>query len=494
MRIRALRTIAALLGVGAVLAAGACGGGAGGVSTDSGASLLRAGTFVFVSIDSDLESDQWQQVDDLLRKFPGRSKLIAELRRELAEDGVQYERDIEPALGPEVDVAVGDVSNFEDVPFALMTKPDDEDKFKALVRKLNKSEDTDDPAVYRKVGEWYVVSESQAMIDRLLKGEGASLRDDATFTAAMEEAPDDALVKAYVNGRELGSVFRRAMQQGGAGGGISNLGFDKLDFVVASLSAEDDGMRLEGSAKGESTDEFGAKPYTSKLVPSIPAGALAVASFKGSGTVKQWNELRENPFFQQGLREVERELGVSLDEVVGLLQNEIAFYVRRGAPLPEFTLMLEAPNEQRALATVDRLMMRVARLAGAEITSGEQGGVSVKSLDLQQVVVHYAAFDGMVVVTSGPSGIRDLRGDGDKLADDPVFNEARDAAGMPEQTAGFAYVNLKDGVPLVLGYAAADGGDIPADVRENLEPLRSFVTYGSTEGDVSSFTGFLEIE
>ena len=37
MRIRALRTIAALLGVGAVLAAGACGGGAGGVSTDSGA-------------------------------------------------------------------------------------------------------------------------------------------------------------------------------------------------------------------------------------------------------------------------------------------------------------------------------------------------------------------------------------------------------------------------------------------------------------------------
>ena len=88
MRIRLLTIMTGLLASVCALALAGCGGGAGGVSTDSGASLLRPGTFVFVSIDSDVESDQWQQVGDLLRKFPDRNKYVAEIRRVLSDEGV----------------------------------------------------------------------------------------------------------------------------------------------------------------------------------------------------------------------------------------------------------------------------------------------------------------------------------------------------------------------------------------------------------------------
>ena len=42
-------------------------------ATASGAEIVPANAPAFVSIDSDLSSDQWQQVDELLRKFPARA-------------------------------------------------------------------------------------------------------------------------------------------------------------------------------------------------------------------------------------------------------------------------------------------------------------------------------------------------------------------------------------------------------------------------------------
>jgi hypothetical protein len=96
------------------------------------------------------------------------------------------------------------------------------------------------------------------------------------------------------------------------------------------------------------------------------------------------------------------------------------------------------------------------------------------------------------VVTIARSGIADLWGDGERLSDDPVFQDARDAADMPDETTGFAYVNLQDLVPFILGFA--EGGDIPEEVRNNLEPLRYLLLFGAQDGDTSTFGGFLGIE
>src|SRR5690349_13584028 len=77
-----------------------------GGSVPAGASEVRAGALAFVSLNSDLGSDQWQQLDKLAQKFPGRDKAVAQLKQQLTEQGVDYDQDVKPALGPEVDVAV----------------------------------------------------------------------------------------------------------------------------------------------------------------------------------------------------------------------------------------------------------------------------------------------------------------------------------------------------------------------------------------------------
>src|SRR5436190_17112245 len=101
LRILALALLASL----ALLATG-CGATTSGSSGAAGAALVRPDALVFVTLDSDLGSSQWQQVNDLSKKFTGRDQALAQLNHELAKNQLDYGRDIEPALGPEVDIAI----------------------------------------------------------------------------------------------------------------------------------------------------------------------------------------------------------------------------------------------------------------------------------------------------------------------------------------------------------------------------------------------------
>src|SRR5205823_4442629 len=119
-----------------------------GVSGESGASLIRSGAVAYVAADSDLGSSQWQQVDKLLQKFPGRDKLLDQLRRSLRDESVDYDGDVKDALGPEVDLGVA-AGPSEAPAVVVLTKPDSMAKAKALVRKLDQG--ADQPAVTREV-------------------------------------------------------------------------------------------------------------------------------------------------------------------------------------------------------------------------------------------------------------------------------------------------------------------------------------------------------
>ena len=490
--------LAALSTAVLVVTAGCGGTTKSGVSGESGASLIRSGALAYVAVDSDLGSSQWQQVDKLLKKFPGRDKWLAELRRSLAEKNVDYDRDVKGALGPEVDVGVT-AGRSEEPAFVLLTKPDSMDKAEALVRRLNK-DSPENPAVTRKVGDWLAVSDKDQSFDRVLKGAGgASLADDATFKDAIDALPSDALAKAYVNGRQLGELFDRLVGSGAqttAAGSGSPFGFDNVDWLAAALSAEGDGIRFQAAAKGAGSENAlgGGSAFTSKLISGVPADALAFVDFSGTNIVGQLGKLRQNPMFGQALAEAEKQLGMNLDRVLELFAHEVAFYVRRGPGLPEFSLALETPDTQGALTTLDRLAGRIARLSGGTLGVDNQGGVPVKTLTIKPVTVRWAGFDGRVLLTTGPTGISDYRAGGAKLGDDADYKHALDAAGAPDKTAGTFYLNLHDGLQLVQSYLGLSGEKMPPDLAANLKPLQSLVGYSSTSGDVSKSVVFLEIK
>jgi len=499
---RIVRALLLSLLAALALAVAGCGGseagGSGAVGTQglAGAELLPADTVVYAAIDSDLDSDQWQQVDELLQKFPGRERLISEIREGLSSEGVSYDDDIEPALGEALYFALLDIpgqgASEEDAPFVFLHKPKDADRFEALLRKA----DEDDEVKFRTIDDgWYVVAENEAAIDDALVAEGGeTLADDERFTAAMDELADDAVMKLYVNGAPVSAAIRDYGKD--AGVDLSSFGYDRFDSLSMAISAETDGMRLAGSVRGDLSGEARGEPFSSKFLPEIPSGALAVLSARGEQQVAEGlRRLRKNELMQGAVEQFERQLGVSIEDLAPLFENEIAFYVRPGSPIPELTLVLESDDEAGDLRTVDRLVAGVSKLAdGGPVRQSEVDGVTVKSATFGAFALHYAGFDGRIVVTSGRNAIRDLRSDEDKLSDDPTYKDAAEAADLPDETAGLLYLNFEDGIPLLLDFAQAADTDVPTEVSENLRPLRSFLAFGGAEGESIDFTAFLAVE
>jgi hypothetical protein len=487
-----------VVGLLAVLVAG-CGGGGGekgGVSASKGATLVRGDALVYIAVDSDLGSSQWKLVDGLSHEFPGRDKAIASIKDSLAGQNVDYESDIKPALGSEVDIAIVNGATLKDTAVAGLTQPDDPAKFKALIAKLNASDKSGSPAVYRELDDgWYAVSDSQQNIDQVLKGGNSALSDNSTYHDALSKLPDDALAKAYVNGPQLATLVRRASQQSSTPFDVSTLGLDKLDYISASLSAETDGVRLHGALSGSGSETLGSGDYTSKLMSGVPGDALAFFTFKGGGLTDSMKKLMENPQIGPGLKQFEQTLGVSINEILALFENEVGFYVRPGTPIPEFTLVLESSDEQKSVGTIDKLF---TRLSGIGLTqqcgASEQGGVSLKCVQIEGLQIRYGASDGKVFVTTGPSGVSEYEASGTKLSDDADFKSAKDAAGLPDSNNGFVYINLKDTIPMIESLIGFGGINAPPEVTQNLAPLRSFLAWGAGSGDTRTFDLFLEIK
>jgi Protein of unknown function (DUF3352) len=481
---------AVLTALSVILVACGAGGrsGAGGGSTGAGAGIVRAGVLAFVSVDSDLGSDQWKQLDELAKKFPGRDKAVAKLEQSLAKHGVEYEADVKPALGPEVDVAIVSGGTESTTKAVALTKPDDPARFKALVAKLNANDTSGDRAVYREVDGWYALSDSQAAITAAVKGDQTPLAEDATYKEALGKLPGEALAKAFVDG----SRVKALVAQGAApGASAQSLGLDTLKYIAVSASAESDGVRIRGATSG---GNLGGAEFVSKLIDSIPGDAFAFLSFRGQGTTDQLDKLKSNPQVGAALEQVQAALGVPIDQVLALLQGEVAFYVRPAAVIPELTLALQPSDVSGALATLDRIAAHLAAGAKAHVEEGTQGGHKVKTIDFGQFAIHYGTVDDTVVITSGASGIADFGGSGEHVRDSADFKEAKDAAGLPDSSGGVVYVDLKDALPLLEGFAMLSGNGLSSDVTENLRPLRSFLAWSEGSGAERTFDAFLEIK
>ena len=472
------------------LVAVGCGQTEGG-STAAGAEVVPADAAVFAAFDTDFDSEQWQDAEDLVERFPRGDLLRGFLTRELEGEGLDFERDVKPAVGPEVDLVVLSSPSPEDEPaVALLTQPRDQAKLDALLER------SDEDAVKEEVGDWTVIAESADVIEAfrpLADGEGESLADSDRFADAMSALEGDALAKVYVNAEAAGPELE--------GSGIGPLtGFcsvgGELVSAGAALRTEDEGVRIESTSTEEGGEEL--ETYEPRFLDELPAGAAMYVSF--NDVAGQFDATREQlraqmPDFDRELEEAERALGVSIEEdVLPLLEGEGALAVYASTLIPTVTLALEVEDEDEAVATVDGIVARLAAQGpGVQPRDTEIAGVPAKQVPLNEMVsLYYAAFDGKLVVTTTPAGIEELRGDGTKLGDDEKLQDARDAAGMPDETAGFFYVDTDEAVGLLEAVAAVEGENLPNDVRENLEPLGTAVFYSAND-DVC-FSGFLGID
>jgi Protein of unknown function (DUF3352) len=474
-----------------VLVAAGCGSEDVGAGEASAAELVKPGALVYWELDSDPESDQWQQVEELLRRFPDGEKWIADLRKSWEKDVEVTWEETKEALGGDSAVVLY-AKSMTDFQFVGLLHPDDVDKTMAFVEKANQSEDDpDDRLIARKVDDWVVVSDEEASIDAALKTEsGQALADVQSFQDGMAKLPEDSLSRVYVDVAKALDTFGSAEPD--AARAFQMLGLNQIDFAGAWAKARDDGAELAGAVSGEGADRLlgAADEYSSNLLDLVPADAFAFASFQGKETTAQLESFSDNPLYAQALREFEREVGVKLTDVVRLFQGEVAFYAAPGAPIPELTLLIDAENPQQARESADRILRALAQQVGGEVT--EDGDVTTVAFG--GVSINVATVDETLVVTTSKAGISMLREGGDKLADADRFKEALDAAGVPDQYTGLFYVDLAEAIELAMGFASTSGETIPPEVSRNLEPLRSLVAYGDKDGELGKSLLFVEIE
>ncbi len=473
---RRMRVSLAALVAGLAFAVAGCGGSDSAATGSAGAASIAPETAaLYASFNTDLDSDQVDQFEELLAKFPDRDKLLAELQKSFAEDNLSWETDIKPALGESLDIVLLDLESDDDV-FAIL-KPADEAKLKTLLAK------GDEPSATREIEGWTVIADDEASLDRLetARSEGP-LEDDPRFKSAMEGLPDEALAKFYVNGEAATKAAE------GASGATSAK--NRLKAFAAAVGAESSGIRFDGALEAELEEDFASiEPYDSKLLEAAPEDALAFISGNGYGKVDK--SLRDTPGTFNQLRAF---LGVDLEGISGLFEGEFAFWVGRGVPIPELTFLAEVKDETRALAALDRLAGLIPAEGGAQRRTTEIDGVQAKQVMLEGFPITYASFDGKVIVTSRPGAISDVRDSGDSLADDPDFEQAADDAKLGDETFGFMYLDLQQLTGLLEGFGGAAGADVPPEASRNLEPLGSLVLHSGGKPEDLKVSAFLSIE
>lgn len=464
MRAVLLACVAALL-----LAAGGCGGDSQTSASGGGpgaAALVPADAAAFVSLNTDAESDQVGQLRDVAARFPIARDGIDRIVRELADEDVSWEQDVDPAVGSEVALAL--LGGGERV--VALTQPDDPAKLKALVARA------DDHLVAVEYDGWHVIGEAADLEAFEAARGGDMLADSDAYADAFDGLPEEALAKVYASG----SAFEAVAGQLGA----PAQAFGSFDTAALVVEAVDDGIRLDGRATGV---EGAPADYEPRLLEQVPADAFAAFSFG------RLDELIANlrssgvPF----LPEVERSLGVTLDELGTLFAGESVLYARSGVPIPEVTLVLQPESTQNALATLRKLANTLAGLAGAEVERTQVEGLEVEYVAVEGVRIQFAAVGNVVIVTTGVAGIREYEGDGEKLTETDAYQDAADAAGAGDRTNALLYVNFAEALPVIEGLASFGGDELPAEVRENLEPLESLFLQGRVDGDELRFGGIL---
>ena len=111
---RPLRSLAVLLASSAALAVAGCGGDGKYWAVSAPLSYVPADTPFAISIDTDLEGEQWKSADADPQPLPGADVIKNLLKAQLSmgQEGVEFDNDIKPLLGNPAVISATDVTSF----------------------------------------------------------------------------------------------------------------------------------------------------------------------------------------------------------------------------------------------------------------------------------------------------------------------------------------------------------------------------------------------
>jgi Protein of unknown function (DUF3352) len=212
---RLLAPIAAILAC-AALAAGCDGDDSSAGPLESALAYVPPGTPFAVAIDTDVEGDRYEALDDILGRFPSGDSIGRMLQEEIerSAEGVSYEDDVRPLLGNPFVVSATDPASFlsdseEEEDFVAAIQVADTDALDGLIEKTGAREDgevagatvyEDDGTVFAVEDDMVVFGASRELLETSLeRADGDDHLEVDTFERSLEGLPEDALARIYLD-------------------------------------------------------------------------------------------------------------------------------------------------------------------------------------------------------------------------------------------------------------------------------------------------------
>ncbi len=427
-----MRAALAALALGLVLVAAGCGNSTAATQTSSGtdaASLVPASALAYVSVDANLDSQSWQVVSDLVGPIG---------------TNVDYKRDIQPALGDRVNLAVLGVANGKPDAVAIV-KPTDVAKLQALAKKFDQG--TEHYTV-ENIGGWSVVADSAAAFQAVRDANtGSSLADSADFKSAMSQVGGDAFATAYASGsgaEQLPAKLRALVRVAGS-----------PRWVAARITADKSALHLDARAAGASTPAA----YKPALLSDVPSGAILAVSFKDV------NQLLARIQAEPTLRAALPPFLSGLSSLGG----EGVLYLLPGTLLPVVTLELQPRDPGAAMKSLRALAAKAAKV----------------------LPLHVERHGNKVLLTNAAAGVSPGSG---SLVEDQPFKDALAAADAPAEVTWLAYADIQRLTPILQALASLTGkGQTKPSVTPKLEKFGTLVAFGARSGSMSRLDARLTI-
>jgi hypothetical protein len=414
-----MRAAAAALALGLLLIAAGCGSSIAATGSSSGtdaASLVPANAVAYVSADANLDSQAWQLVTDVFGPIG---------------TDADYKRDIHPALGDRVNLAVLKIEDGKPEAVAIV-KPTDDAKLQALAKKFDQG--TEHYTV-EKVGGWSVVADSPSAFQAVRNAStGSSLADDANFKRGMSQVGSADFATAYASGSGVQQLPEKLRALVGVAGSPR--------WVAAGINADKKALHIDARAAGAST----TAAYKPALLNDVPSGAILAVSFKDVNQllarIKAEPTLRASlPPFLDNLRS---------------LGGEGVLYVLPGTLLPVITLEVQSRNPAAAAKSLRAMAAQSGKLLPLRV---ERHG-------------------NYVLLTNAAAGTSP--GSGSLMEDQPV-KDAFAAADVPIRVTWLAYADIQRLAPILQALASLTGtGQAKPSATPKLDKLGTLVAFGAT--------------
>lgn len=298
------------------------------------------------------------------------------------------------------------------------------------------------------------------------EGPARPLDDSEQAIAALDALPEHRLAEAYVSEDGIGALLAPDPSLAPLEAFVN---FQASTGAAAALVTSERGIEVEVHSTLDAERQRSAPWFFGALPPFEPTlagevsesalGYLAVGNPEQSIKGLLAQATAQAPALASGFEEFGDRLadagGVSLEkEVLPLLEAEAAVAVEPSPGVPYLSLIVGDVDEERARRTLAQLQGPIAEALEPEETAQapvfsqrEVDGVNAQSVRISPTVnLTYAVFDGMLVVSTDPAGVKQVRSGESTLNDSSLFQEATD--GFPDEVSALLYLNLGELVKL----------------------------------------------